>query len=78
AFRKLLTEFNVRAVYANHDYEPYAVSRDTAVSEFLKESGIQFRDAFKDQVIFEKGEVVKKDGTPYTVFTPYSAAWKKR
>lgn len=76
AFRKLLTEFNVRAVYANHDYEPYAVRRDTAVGEFLKESGIHFH-TFKDQVIFEKNEVVKSDGTPYTVFTPYANAWKR-
>ncbi len=76
AFRKLLTEFNVRAVYANHDYEPYAFSRDTAVGEFLKESGIQFH-TFKDQVIFEKNEVLKSDGTPYTVFTPYANAWKR-
>ena len=76
AFPKLLTEFNVRAVYANHDYEPYATSRDTAVGELLKESGIPFH-IFKDQVIFEKDEVKKSDGTPYTVFTPYSNAWKK-
>jgi deoxyribodipyrimidine photo-lyase len=76
AFCKLLVEFNVRAVYANHDYEPYAVSRDTAVRELLKESGIPFI-TFKDQVIFEKNEVLKSDGTPYTVFTPYANAWKK-
>ncbi len=76
AFSKLLTEYNVKAVYANHDYEPYAVSRDTAVGEFLKESGIPFH-TFKDQVIFEKNEVLKSDGTPYTVFTPYANAWKK-
>jgi len=75
-FRKLLTEFNLKAVYANHDYEPYAVSRDTAVGELLTESGILFH-TFKDQVIFEKGEVLKSDGTPYTVFTPYANAWKK-
>jgi len=76
-FRKLLTEFNVSAVFANHDYEPYAVSRDNAVGELLKESGIPFH-TYKDQVIFEKNEVLKSDGTPYTVFTPYANAWKKR
>ncbi len=76
AYRKLLTEFNVRAVYANHDYEPYAVSRDAAVGELLKESAIPFH-TFKDQVIFEKNEVLKSDGTPYTVFTPYAKAWKR-
>ncbi len=46
------------------------------ISEILKESGIPFH-TFKDQVIFEKDEVVKSDGTPYTVFTPYSRVWKK-
>lgn len=76
AFRKLLIEFNVRAVYANHDYEPYAVSRDTAVGALLKESSIPFH-TYKDQVIFEKKEVLKADRTPYTVFTPYANAWKK-
>jgi len=76
AFRKILTEFDVRAVYANHDYEPYAVSRDSAVAGILKESGIPFH-TFKDQVIFEKNEVLKSDETPYTVFTPYANAWKK-
>jgi deoxyribodipyrimidine photo-lyase len=76
AFHKLLTEYNIRAVYANHDYEPYALSRDTVVGELLQESGIPFH-TFKDQVIFEKNEVLKSDGTPYTVFTPYANAWKK-
>jgi len=76
ALKKTLSEFNVKAVYANHDYEPYSVIRDRHISEVLKESGIPFY-TFKDQVIFEKDEVVKADRTPYTVFTPYSKVWKK-
>ncbi len=76
AFKYLLSEFSVKAVYANHDYEPYAVSRDRHIAEILKESGILF-STFKDQVIFEKDEVLKPDNTPYTVFTPYSRRWKK-
>jgi len=76
AIRKMLSDFNVKAVYANHDYEPYARERDTHVAGILKDSGIPF-NTFKDQVIFEKDEVVKSDGTPYAVFTPYSRAWKK-
>jgi deoxyribodipyrimidine photo-lyase len=74
--RKILSEFDVKAVYANHDYEPYAVIRDRSIGEILKESGIPFH-TYKDQVIFEKDEVIKSDGTPYTVFTPYSRVWKK-
>ena len=76
AFKNLLSEFNVKAVYANHDYEPYAVSRDCHIAEVLKDSGILF-STFKDQVIFEKDEVLKPDKKPYTVFTPYSRRWKK-
>jgi deoxyribodipyrimidine photo-lyase len=77
AIRKILSEFNVKAVFANHDYEPYATARDSVIRSILKESGIPFY-TFKDQVIFEKDDVVKGDRTPYTVFTPYSRAWKKR
>ncbi len=76
AIRKILSDFDVKAVYANHDYEPYAVKRDGLIAGILKESGIPFH-TFKDQVIFEKDEVVKSDGTPYTVFTPYSRVWRK-
>lgn len=76
-FQKWVAEFSIRAVYANHDYEPYAQTRDKEVSRFLKNKGIEFL-TFKDQVIFERDEVLKPDGTPYTVFTPYSKAWKNR
>lgn len=76
AFRKILSDFDIKAVFANHDYEPYAVIRDRHIAEILKESVIPF-STFKDQVTFEKDEVVKSDGTPYTVFTPYSRVWKK-
>lgn len=73
--KDLLNEYDVQAVFTNHDYEPYARSRDEAVAKFLRESGIEFH-TYKDQVIFEKSEVVKDDGKPYTVFTPYSRKWK--
>ena len=62
------------AVYCNHDYEPYAVSRDAQVAAILNGKGLSFK-SFKDQVIFEKLEVAKDDGLPYTVFTPYSRKW---
>lgn len=64
----------VKQVFTNHDYEPAAIQRDQAVSQHLSSSGIQFH-TFKDQVIFEKGEVAKSDGKPYTVYTPYSRRW---
>ena len=76
AFQKLTNEFEVAAVFTNTDYEPYAIKRDKEVEQFLNEKGIGFY-SYKDHVIFEHNEVVKDDGTPYTVFTPYSRKWKQ-
>ncbi len=66
----------ISAVYTNRDYEPYALQRDGEVETFLSLRGIRML-SFKDHVIFEKAEVLKADGTPYTVFTPYSRKWKE-
>ncbi len=76
-FSKLLIEYKVKNVYANHDYEPYANIRDAEILTLLNQQNIEFK-TFKDQCIFEKKEVVKDDGNPYTVFTPYSNKWKKK
>ena len=74
-YQALLKEYNVEKVFTNHDYEPYAKQRDTAIEKLLKDHGASFY-TFKDQVILEKDEVVKDDGKPYTIFTPYSRKWK--
>ena len=74
--RKVITEFEVKAVYANRDCEPYAIQRDSRIEQILRESGIPFH-TFRDQVLFEKDDILKPDGTPYTIFTPYSRTWKK-
>ncbi len=76
-FGKLVEQYTIGAVFSNHDYEPYALERDAAVASFLQELSIGF-STFKDHVIFEKDEVVKDDGKPYTVFTPYSRKWKAK
>jgi deoxyribodipyrimidine photo-lyase len=75
--KQLSEEFDIASVFTNHDYEPYARTRDQTVAELLQEKNIPFF-TFKDQVIFEKDEVVKDDGTPYTVFTPYKNKWRGR
>lgn len=75
-WKSLNEKFKVKAVFTNHDYEPYAMQRDKEVGEMLKSKGIEFH-TFKDQVIFEKNEVLKPDVKPYTVFTPYSKKWKE-
>ncbi|MFA5752499.1 MAG: deoxyribodipyrimidine photo-lyase [Bacteroidales bacterium] len=73
-WKMLLERFSIGAVYANEDYEPYAISRDREIRDLLASRGIPFH-LFKDQVIFAKDDVLKKDGTPYTVFTPYKNKW---
>jgi deoxyribodipyrimidine photo-lyase len=77
AFHKLLDEFEINAVYTNNDYEPYGIERDNVIREFLKTKNTGFL-SYKDHVIFEPNEVVKDNGEPYTVFTPYSKKWKAR
>lgn len=77
AFQKLVEQYNVQAVYTNHDYEPYARERDSSIATYLEEQGISFY-SYKDQVIFEKDEVLKDNGEPYTVYTPYSKRWKAK
>ena len=67
-------EHYITAVYTNEDYEPYATARDVKIKALLAEKGIGFK-TFKDQVIFAPDEVLKKDGTPYRVYTPYSRVW---
>lgn len=74
-YQQIVATYKVKAVYTNHDYEPYATQRDSGIGQFLHQHGIAFH-TFKDQVIFEKDEVLKDDGKPYTVFTPYSKKWK--
>ena len=73
-WKEIIQEFNVQTVFVNHDYEPYAKVRDAKIAEELFSKGIAFK-TFKDQVIFEKDEVTKDDGNPYTIFTPYSKKW---
>jgi len=74
-FNELTETFGIMNVFANHDYEPYAIQRDSIIKKLLSEKGIGFA-TYKDQVILEKSEVVKDDGKPYTIFTPYSRKWK--
>ncbi len=73
-FNKLAETHAIEHVITNHDYEPYAQKRDAEIKQFLAEKNIGFH-TYKDQVIFEKDEIVKNDGTPYVVYTPYSKRW---
>lgn len=74
---EITREYNVGAVFTNNDYEPYARDRDEKIQSKLNDQDIDFF-GFKDQVIFEKDEVVKDDGSPYVVYTPYSKKWLEK
>mgnify|MGYP000320661584 CR=1 FL=1 len=73
-FKLLLEKYDVAGLHFNRDYEPYAQKRDSEVTALFNKKGIDVH-SFKDQVIFEKDDILKKDGKPYTVFTPYKRKW---
>lgn len=76
-WKELLSEYDVEAIHTNGDYEPYALDRDKTIAALCEENGASMH-TYKDQVIFEKEEVLKDDGKPYTVFTPYKRKWLQR
>lgn len=73
-YAALLNEYDIQAVYTNRDYEPYAKERDAKIESLLKERGISLL-SFKDQLIFEPGEILNGSGEFYKVFTPFSRNW---
>ncbi len=76
-FKQMTENYQIANVFANRDYEPYGIERDNLIKTLLNKTGIGFK-SFKDHVIFEPSEVLKADGKPYTVFTPYSRKWKEK
>ncbi|WP_299551045.1 deoxyribodipyrimidine photo-lyase [Seonamhaeicola sp.] len=74
-FKALVKTYRINTVFTNHDYEPYSINRDKIIAGFLQEHHIAFK-TFKDHVIFEKDDIVKSDGNPYLVYTPYMKTWK--
>ncbi len=76
-FEHILSTYSVNRVCANHDYEPYAIDRDLMIKKMLAEKGVLFQ-TFKDQVLFEKNEISKHSGDPYTIYTPYSHRWLEK
>lgn len=73
-WKEIISSYNVDTVFTNRDYEPYAKERDEEIDQLLAEHNIDFK-TFKDQVIYEKDEIVKNDGDPYVVYTPYKNKW---
>lgn len=75
-WKKLLKEYNIESVYTNHDYEPYAQERDQEIVQLSANNNVEFK-TFKDQVIFEKSEILNQQGNPYTVYTAYKNKWRE-
>lgn len=73
----LASRFQAKAVFTNRDYEPYALERDQQIHALLQKAGVDFIGS-KDHVIFEKNEIVKADGSPYSIYTPYMRRWKEQ
>lgn len=76
-FKTLQDEYDIEALFCNRDYEPEAIERDREIFDFFKVKGIPFK-AYKDQLIFDKNDVLKKDETPYVVYTPYARMWREK
>ncbi len=76
-FKKLEEEYDIQAVFCNRDYEPQAIKRDADIFYYFQEKNTPFK-AYKDQVIFDKNDILKKDNTPYVVYTPYSKKWREK
>jgi len=77
SFVELTSRYQVKRVYFNRDYEPYAIQRDHEIKYYLTGKGIDVYN-YKDQVIFEQNDVIKNDGTPYTIYTPYKNKWLQK
>jgi deoxyribodipyrimidine photo-lyase len=73
-FKNIISKTKIERIVFNKDYEPYAVKRDNTVKELMTKNNIEFLN-YKDHVIFEENEVVKDNGDPYVVYTPYSRKW---
>lgn len=76
-FKALTKKYAISTVFTNHDYDPSAIVRDASIANYLSDQQVAFT-SYKDQVILEKDEVLKDDGKPYTVFTPYARKWKSK
>jgi deoxyribodipyrimidine photo-lyase len=75
-FEDMLQNYEIETVYCNRDYEPYAIQRDKKITKLLEEKGAKLK-SYKDQVLYEKEDILKADGSPYLVYTPYSKQWLK-
>ena len=76
-WKQLITKHHIKSVFINRDYEPYARERDQKIYDLLQSKNIVLK-SYKDQVIFERNDIIKADGSPYVVYTPFSKKWKEK
>lgn len=76
-FKEITELYTIEKVFTNHDYEPYGLERDSAIHSFLSTKNIEFL-TFKDQVIFEKQEILTDSKKPYTIYSPYARKWRSQ
>ena len=68
--RNLAAQTNASAIVWNRCYEPWRITRDASLKTALKSDGLTV-ESFNGSLLWEPWQVLKKDGTPYKVFTPY-------
>lgn len=77
AFESIVAHYDVQGVFCNEDYEPKTIARDQQIASYLSAKGVAFNQ-FKDHVIFRGDEILKQDGTPYQIYTPYAKLWRSK
>ena len=70
--KQLLNETKSNAIYAEEDFTPYARKRDLEIEHHLP------LHLVNGQTVHHPSAILKSDGTPYTVYTPYSKTWKAK
>ena len=76
-YKEIISAYQVKVIYSNRDYEPYALTRDKKVRRLIEAEGGAYYD-YKDHVITDQREILSNSEKPYTVFTPYKKKWLAR
>lgn len=72
--RQVIEETNAQALYVNRDYSPYSRKRDSKVEQNIS---IPIH-CFDDAILLPPNSVLKNDGNPYVVYTPFWKKWKEQ
>jgi deoxyribodipyrimidine photo-lyase len=67
---KLIQDSGASDIYWNRCYEPWRIKRDRQIKESYKNTKITLH-SYNASLLWEPWDVLKKDGTPYRVFTPF-------